>query len=149
MTTLDRKARILAVEDDPHIRILLSDLLQPRFDLMPVGSADEALRAASNQRFDLFLLDINLQEQTTGVDVLHALRRMPRYRTTPAIACTAYAMQGDQKRFIKQGFIGYVGKPFSREGLVRTVERALAEPAERPGLPPLTVSTKPLHTVAA
>ena len=149
MTTLDGKARILAVEDDPHIRILLSYLLQPRFDLVLVGSADEALRAASDQRFDLFLLDINLRERATGVDVLNALRRMPRYRATPAIACTAYAMHGDHDHFIKQGFIGYVGKPFSREGLVRAVEQALGAPPERHRLPALSASAEPLHSVAA
>ncbi len=149
MATLDEKARILAVEDDPHIQILLSYLLQSRYDLVLVASAADALRVASDQRFDLFLLDINLQEDATGVDVLNALRRMPRYRATPAIACTAYAMHGDHERFIKQGFLGYVGKPFSREGLLRAVAEALTVPSERHSLPALSLSAEPLHSVAA
>ena len=149
MTTLDGKARILAVEDDSHIRLLLSYLLESRFELVLVSSADEALRAASSQRFDLFLLDINLRERATGVDVLNALRQMPHYCDTPAIACTAYAMHGDHDRFIRQGFVGYVGKPFSREGLLRAVESALAAPGECSALPVLSASTEPLRCVAA
>ena len=147
MTMLDTKARILAVEDDPHIRILLRHLLQSRYELMLVSSSGEALRAASGQGFDLFLLDINLGEDRTGVDLLEMLRQMPRYRATPAIACTAYAMHGDHDRFIEQGFIGYVGKPFSREGLLSAVAEGLAIPGLR--LPTLSVSTEPLHSVAA
>ena len=146
--TLDGKARILAVEDDPHIQILLRHLLQSRYNLMLVGSTDEALHAASSQSFDLFLLDINLGEDRTGVDLLMALRQMPRYRATPAIACTAYAMHGDHDRFIQQGFIGYVGKPFSRDGLIGAVDEGLALPVRR-RLPALSVSTGPLRSAAA
>ena len=148
MMTLDGKASILAVEDDPHIQILLRHLLQSRYNLMLVGSTDAALHAASVERFDLFLLDINLGEDRTGVDLLNALRQMPCYRATPAIACTAYAMHGDHDRFIKQGFIGYVGKPFSRDGLISAVDEGLDLPARR-RLPTLSVSTESLRSVAA
>ena len=153
MTTLDRKARILAVEDDPHIRILLNHLLRARYDVEIVCCVDEALRAASDQRFDLFLLDINLREHYNGIDLLHALRRLPVYQNTPAIACTAYAMHGDQSRLLDEGFLGYVGKPFAREALIATIEAALDEAsridAEIHALPTVSALTASLHSVAA
>lgn len=153
MTALDRKARILAVEDDPHIRILLTHLLRAHYDVEIVRCVDEALHAASDQRFDLFLLDINLREHYNGIDLLHALCRLPVYHNTPAIACTAYAMQGDQGRLLEEGFGGYVGKPFAREALIATIEAVLAETsrtdAEIHALPSVSALKASLHSVAA
>lgn len=153
MDTLDRKAQILAVEDDPHIRILLHHLLRGHYDVKIVGCVDEALHAVSGQRFDLFLIDINLREHYNGIDLLHALHRLPVYRNTPAIACTAYAMHGDQSRLLDEGFLGYVGKPFARESLIGTVEAALDETsqidAEVHALPSVSALTESLHSVAA
>ena len=61
MTTQDHKVRILAVEDDLHIRILLHHLLDTRFDIEFATSFDEALEVAALYPFDLFLFDIHLQ----------------------------------------------------------------------------------------
>ena len=125
MTTPDDKARILAVEDDPHIQRLLRYLLDARFDVTFVRSIDDALEAAARRSFDLFLLDIHLKEQRTGVDLLHELRQRPASHATPAIACTAYALRGDRERFLAEGFCSYLEKPFVREALYETIREAL------------------------
>ena len=141
-------SRILVVEDDRCIQVLYRYLLKARFDVALVDNVDDAIRLAAREHFDLFLLDINLGEDRTGVDLLNALRQMPCYRATPAIACTAYAMHGDHDRFIKQGFIGYVGKPFSRDGLFSALDEGLTLPPRR-RMPALSVSPEPLRSVAA
>ena len=125
MTTQDHKMRILAVEDDLHIRILLHYLLGTRFDMEFATSFDEALEVAARHPFDLFLFDIHLKEQRTGVELLNELRQMPAFRTTPAVACTAYAMHGDRDRFLGLGFCGYLAKPFVRKKLYETIQDAL------------------------
>ncbi len=150
MTTQDYKARILAVEDDPDIQNLLRHFLQARFDVEFVHSIDDAL-AAARHPFDLFLLDIHLKEQRTGVDLLRELRRLPASRETPAIACTAYALHGDRDRFLGLGFCAYLEKPFSRETLIETIQEALTgappvEPGEVHALPALS---EHLHRVGA
>ncbi len=125
MTTQDHKVRILAVEDDLHIRILLHHLLDTRFDIEFATSFDEALEVAAQHPFDLFLFDIHLQERRTGVELLNKLRQMPAFRTTPAVACTAYAMHGDRDRFLGQGFCGYLSQPFARKKLYEAIQDAL------------------------
>ena len=130
MTIEDYKARILVVEDDPHIQILLRHFLRDRFDVQIVGSIDDALEAAARHRFDLLLLDIHLSGRRTGVDLLRELRCQPASRATPAVACTAYALRGDRERFLGLGFCAYLEKPFTRETLVKTIQEALA------GVPP-------------
>ncbi|HYE58008.1 MAG TPA: ATP-binding protein [Rhodothermales bacterium] len=81
------------------------------------ASYDAAVTKARAARFDIFLLDINLREARTGVDVLTSIRRLPRYANTPAIALTAYALPGDEERFLNAGFDGYLSKPFRKAEL--------------------------------
>ena len=114
-------SRVLVIEDDPHIRKLLGHLLGPRYDLELAATSEEALALARAQPFDLFLIDINLGETRTGLDVLSALRQMPVYETTPAIACTAYALHGDREQFLAYGFDAYIDKPFVPAVLRETV----------------------------
>ena len=125
------RVRVLIVEDNPHMRLLLRHLLQPHFDLELVDRVDDAIEAATRQRFDLLLLDINLGEQQTGIDLLNHLRRMVPYDTTPAVACTAYARQSDRDRFLARGFDDYVAKPFTREQLYTTIETTLSRALHR------------------
>ena len=121
-----KRARILVVEDNPPIQLLFRRLLGSRFDIKLVDTVDGALEVAARERFDLFLLDINLGEARTGVDLLGLLRRMPAYDATPAVACTAYAGENYRKHFLANGFNEYVDKPFSRPILMSVIEQALA-----------------------
>lgn len=124
-----RRAKILAVEDNPDTLTLLGFMLRAHFDMVCVGGFDDAMEAVDRQAVDLFLLDINLGEIRTGVDLLHALRARPDHAGTPAVALTAYAMPGDRERFLEAGFNAYVSKPFTRQDLMGALAALLARPA--------------------
>lgn len=117
--------RVLAVEDNPDTQLLLRYLLRSDYDLEVVPHYEDALRAAQEGDFDLLILDINLGEERTGVDLLHELRRLEKYRTTPALALTAYAMPGDRERFVGSGFDAYISKPFTRKELYEALSALL------------------------
>ncbi len=121
----DKSLHILTVEDNPDTQTLLRYMLKPYFTLVFSFHVDEALALAEQHAFGLFLLDINLGEQRTGIDLLQLLRQKPGYENTPALAITAYAMPGDRDRFIMAGFDGYISKPFTRRELLETIEIAL------------------------
>ena len=116
---------ILAVEDNPDTQTLLRYLLRPMYRLELVRRVDEAVRAARKDEYQLFVLDINLGEQHTGIDLLHQLRSIPGCDETPALALTAYAMPGDRDRFLREGFDAYVSKPFTRHELLEAIEVVL------------------------
>ena len=120
------KPRVLALEDNAESRLLLKHLLRKEFDAVIVSGADETLAAASGKTFDVMLLDINLGEKRTGVDVLQALRQMPGHADTPALACTAYALPGDRERFLEAGFVRYVSKPFVKAELMTALHNAVS-----------------------
>jgi CheY-like chemotaxis protein len=117
--------RILVLEDNPESRLLLRHLLKKDFDATIVAGADDALHAAETESFEVALLDINLGERRTGVDVLAMLRQMPSFGRTPALACTAYALPGDREHFLEVGFADYVSKPFVKGDLIEALHKAI------------------------
>lgn len=125
----DGVPRVLVLEDNPESRLLLRHLLRKEFDATIVASADEAIAQASAKPFHVVLLDINLGEKRTGVDVLGVLRQMPSFGDTPALACTAYALPGDREHFLEVGFVEYVSKPFVKADLLAALHRAIRQPA--------------------
>jgi len=123
----DHRARILVVEDDPHIQLLLRHLLRSSYHLDVAVTFSEALRIADQQAFDLFLIDLNLGPGPTGIDLLEALRAIPTHRTTPAVSCTAYTIgdNEDRERFLSFGFDAYLEKPFRSEQLRALIASSL------------------------
>ncbi len=122
----EERPRLLVVEDNLDTQKLLEYQLRTHFSLTLARGIDEALQAAADARFDLFILDINLGEKRTGIYLLQRLHEMPAHRDTPALALTAYALPGDREHFLKLGFHAYMSKPFLREDLLQTIRNVLA-----------------------
>ena len=135
------KLRLLIIEDQPDIRMYLDVILKSTYDVDMVDNPEDALRKAEAERYDLFLVDINLKDERDGVDLFHAFRAMPKYEHAPMIACTAYALASERVYFLQTGFDEYVSKPFQRKVLLDTLER-MASLAQIEGLSP------PLHPSA-
>ena len=125
----DHTRHILAVEDNPDTLTLLRYMLRSRCHLVATTKVEEALRLADQQPYELFLLDINLGDERSGIDLLHLLRAVPQNKSTPALALTAYAMPGDRERFLQAGFNGYVSKPFTRKELMTAINEVLLNKA--------------------
>ena len=119
------RPRLLVLEDNPESRLLLGHLLRNDWVVQMAASVEEALEAARQARPDVALLDINLGEERTGVDVLRMLHELPGYEGVPAVACTAYALPGDRERFLQAGFVSYVSKPFMKAKLLEALRAAL------------------------
>lgn len=121
----EQDIKILIVEDNPDTQTLLRYMLRSQFDLVFSTKVEDALSKADEHAFGLFLLDINLGEDRTGIELLALLREDKHYEHTPALALTAYAMPGDRERFLRAGFDGYVSKPFTKRDLTRAIVSAL------------------------
>lgn len=125
------KPLVLIVEDNDVSRHMLKRMLEQEYRVEVASTPAEAITLATQQVFDALLLDINLQERRTGVEILHALRKVRTYQNVPAIACTSYASPGLSDRLIELGFNGYVSKPFARQTLLDALRSALDDsPAE-------------------
>jgi len=128
------KQRLLFVEDNPSIRVLVTRQLEGDFEVEAVPEGESALRYATQTHYDVVLLDIHLGPGLDGEAVLQALRRLPGYATTPIFAVTAHALPEDRARFLEKGFDGYLSKPFTRVQLLEmfTTIRSLKHPPQDP-----------------
>ncbi|WP_263785193.1 response regulator [Salinibacter grassmerensis] len=83
---------------------------------------------AEEKAYDVFILDVNLKDRRTGVEVLQAVRRMQEYVSTPAVACTAYALDDHREHFRRAGFDDVVAKPVTKREILDVVAQRLNEP---------------------
>lgn len=104
--------RILIIEDDDRSALLLQDY----FEI--VGYQVKHLKHPHNfqgtlhlYQPDLLLLDIQLPDGLTGMDLLQSLRQQPEWQKLPAIIITASVMAGERDRFLAAGANDYFSKP--------------------------------------
>ncbi len=127
-----RQVTLLVVEDNLATRKLIVYWLAKHYEVFAAAHTEEALRLVRDHEVDGLILDINLCEELTGVDLLHAIRVLPRYQAVPAVACTAFAQASDRERLLAAGFNAYVSKPFTRDELCEVVAGLFGAGA-RPG----------------
>ncbi len=121
VTKIPGNPRILLVEDHLENQEIFKLFLKKDFEIDSASYNEEALKLASKNTYDLFLIDINLAYGDSGSDLLVELKKLNQYEDTPAIAVTAYAMKEDEQRFRDEGFSDYVSKPFTKKKLKETI----------------------------
>jgi CheY-like chemotaxis protein len=123
----EQPKNILLVEDDGTNRKLVRVILGGKhYRIREAESAEQALEMLRDAKPDLLLLDIRLGE-SSGLDVIRAIRADPAFDKVPAVAITAQAMKNDESRFLAAGFDGYLSKPLDTRLLPEVVERFLRE----------------------
>ncbi len=121
---LSMNKRILLVEDDVVNVSVIKIMLKKEFILDIARNGEKAIELASQNNYDLILMDINLGAGMNGLEVTKILKQMNKYARTPIIATTAYAMQGDEERFIETGCTDYISKPFTKEILLNKISQS-------------------------
>lgn len=115
--------RVLAVDDDPDARELLTALLtQYGADVLTVASAVEVLANLASFQPDVLVSDIGMPE-VDGYTLIQQVRALPSAKggQISAIALTAYAREDDYQRAMTSGFQRHVTKPLEPEQLVQAV----------------------------
>src|SRR5258708_21861546 len=117
--------RILVVEDNKLDMRLLKDILEGSgYDTLQAADGLEAIDLAFASLPDLILMDIQLPE-ISGLEVTRRLRGDDRSRRIPIVAVTAFAMGWHERQALDSGCDGYISKPISVLGCLRTVESIL------------------------
>jgi DNA-binding response OmpR family regulator len=111
-------AKVLVVEDDPHILLGLEEVLKSEsFDVAICNRGDQALAAFNKHHPALILLDVMLPGMS-GYDVCRELRA--KNIRTPILMLTAKGQEIDKVVGLDLGADDYVTKPFGvRELLAR------------------------------
>ncbi|PYF75995.1 response regulator transcription factor [Pedobacter nutrimenti] len=116
--------RILLVEDDPNLGLLLQDYLQlkGKFDVVLCADGEEGLRAFNKQNFDLCILDVMMPKKD-GFTLGKEIRKMNE--NVPIIFATAKAMMEDKASAYDLGGDDYITKPFRIEELLLRINALL------------------------
>lgn len=115
--------RVLLVEDERHIRILVGSILRRKgYVTVEASNGLEALRCLhSEPPFHLIITDLNMPE-LSGVDLLQEVRR--NHPDIPIIVISAYTATDWAKEALEHAVIA-LQKPFSHAQLVNIVSDVL------------------------
>lgn len=119
------KPFILVVEDDHHSQLLLKFFLRDKYDLCFVVSVGEALKCLEERDVDLILVDLSLEGDEDGLDLVRWMRKQERWKNTPVIATTAHALTKDRDNCYAAGCDDYLAKPIMRDRLEASIYRHL------------------------
>ena len=102
---------ILIVDDLPENLAVLSELLQPYYDVRAATSGQKALRVAHIEPYpDLILLDVMMPEMN-GYQVFEQLRADPITHDIPVIFVTAMDSKEAELHGLNTGAVDYITKP--------------------------------------
>ena len=114
---------LLLVEDDPAGRELGQfNLERAGYRVETASSGEQALERFDRERHALVITDLRMPGMG-GLEVLKAIRT--RSPATPVLVITAYGNVDVAVQAMKQGAFDFIGKPFHRDHLVMTVQKAL------------------------
>lgn len=125
LSSVERAASILVVEDDAAMRDLLTEELSDAgYDVQSAGGATSGLEIARSTRFDVIITDLRMPEMD-GFDLIRGVRALPEQ--PHVVMITAFGSIETAIRAVKLGAFDYITKPFEIEELVLVVGKALSE----------------------
>jgi len=115
--------RVLIVEDEPGLRLTLSDRLTSEgYRVETADNGPDGFQLATKKSYDLIILDIMLPGKT-GFDVCRDLRARGFYQ--PVLMLTAKGEVTDKVVGLKLGADDYLTKPFEMIELLARIEALL------------------------
>lgn len=121
------KPKILIIEDEEDIRLLLSyNLEQKGFNVIAASTGEEGFEKTLSEKPDLILLDWMLPG-AQGIDICQQIRQNAPSLTakTPIIMLTAKSQEENKIKALSTGADDYLTKPFSIKELIARIEALL------------------------
>ena len=116
-----KRVTLLLAEDNRANRTMMQEFLRHQgFNVITAENGLEALKLARDNRPDLILMDVQLDE-LSGLEVTQRLRTMPGFSRLPIIALTALAMPGDREQCLEAGMDDYISKPVGLKELQQQI----------------------------
>lgn len=123
---LPKKARILIVDDDPEILLILEHLLR-RSDYEPYVALNgfEGLRRVEELKPDLLIVDM-MMPLMTGPQLIQALRTNPAYTRLPVLVMSSLSRLDDKNEAFRAGADDYLTKPTRPADFLARVQTMLS-----------------------
>lgn len=115
--------KLLYVDDYEPNRMIVEFTSKSEFEILVVEKPSECIDLASENFYDIILIDLNLNDSTIdGFGVLHELKKMKHLNNSIFIAHTNFIGDDWEDRCISEGFHAYYPKPFKIESFKNLIQ---------------------------
>lgn len=116
--------KVLIVEDDPSNQTLFKLFLKNEpYDLIPAYSTQEAISLLESESVDVILIDLNLEGDGDGADLVRNIKKLPDYQSVPVFVVSGLDEQQFAEFGIKNQIDGYFRKPVRKKTLVSALAK--------------------------
>jgi two-component system cell cycle response regulator DivK len=117
-------SKVLVVEDNVLNLKLLYDLLFIKsHNILCCKDGGVVEEIVKKEKPDLILMDIQLHDGVSGLDVVATLKNDPSTKHIPIIVITAFAMKHDEIKIANSGCDMHLSKPVSIDNFFAAVEK--------------------------
>jgi DNA-binding response OmpR family regulator len=116
---------ILYVDDHEDSRWMMKAMLEMwNYEVALAGAADDGLRLAQSEHFDLYFLDTHLPDES-GFELCKRICRVSGHAPVVFISTAPY--EADKQRGLQAGAIAYLTKPLDFDELEITLARLIPQ----------------------
>lgn len=120
----DEKELILVVEDSDYLNnYITSALRNSGYEVVQAKNADQAYKSLASDFFSLVLLDINLGDGDSGMDILHVIRQ--QNQILPVMIVSSISDDKTKIDGFREGCDDYITKPFYIAELMLRIKRMI------------------------
>lgn len=122
---MDSKFTLLFIEDDEMTLDLFRRLLSKEYNLLFTKNVNEFYQLSTENTVDLFLIDLSLGLQKSGLTLIKELRASKKYADTPIIVITAHAFAKDERVALEAGANRFLRKPVETSRLLKEINNTV------------------------
>src|SRR3989338_7012582 len=119
------KKRILVVDDQRDVAMLLQHQLERQYEIEVVHSGAEALKRVFRDPYDLVLMDFDMKD-IKGDRICLMMHSDDKIKNVPVIIITAH-VEVDERIFKEYGASAVIYKPVAAEDLLKIIHACLKE----------------------
>jgi two-component system alkaline phosphatase synthesis response regulator PhoP len=123
---MDKK--ILIIDDEPHIRVLLEQTLEDFEDegveIFTAKDGQEGLAMIQEEHPDLVFLDV-MMPKMNGFDVCNTVKNELQLKDVYVVMLTAKGQEFDKQKGLEVGADTYMTKPFDPDAIIEKAQEIL------------------------
>lgn len=120
--------KILIVDDEPHIRLLLEqtleDLEDESVEVLTADNGESALKIIQTERPSIVFLDV-MMPKMNGFDVCNKVKNELSLKDVYIVLLTAKGQEFDKKKGAEAGADMYMTKPFNPDEILSKAREVL------------------------
>jgi DNA-binding response OmpR family regulator len=111
--SIDSNIKILIIEDDAYMQLILSEFLNPQYEIETFNNVFDALKYLQNGNMpNLIISDLNTP-QISGLELIEQLKASSFFKTIPIIIISGDDSSDKRIQCLNTGADDYIVKPFN------------------------------------